>query len=39
MGQMLFVHFYALFFTLDTIFADNKDKPMAGCKNQFMKKC
>ena len=26
------VHFYALFFTLDTICADNKDKPMAAAK-------
>ena len=24
-----FVHFYELFFTLDTTFADNKDKPLA----------
>ena len=35
MGQISFVHFYALSFTLDTICADNKDKPMAGCKNQL----
>ena len=32
-----FVHFYDLYFTLDTICADNKDKPMAGCKNQLIK--
>ena len=31
--------FYELFFTLDTIYADNKDKPMAGYKNQLIKKC
>ena len=34
-----FVHFYELFFTLDTIRVDNKDKPMVGCKNQVIKKC
>ena len=38
-GKYFFVHFYELFFTLDTICADNKDKPMAGCKNQLIKKC
>ena len=32
-------HYYELFFTQDTICADNKDKPMAGCKNQLIKKC
>ena len=32
MGQILFAHFCALFFTLDTICADNKDKRMVGCK-------
>ena len=26
-------------FTLDTICAANKDTPMAGCKNQLIKKC
>ena len=31
--------FYELFFTPDTVSADNKDKPMAGCKNQLIKKC
>ena len=36
-GKYFFVHLYALFFTLDTICADNKDKPMAGCKNQLIK--
>ena len=34
-----FVHFHALFFTLDTTCADNKDKPITGCKNQLIKKC
>ena len=34
-----FIHFYALFFTPDTICADNKDKPMAGYKSQLIKKC
>ena len=34
-ANTFFLHFYALFFTLDTICADNKDKPMAGCKNQL----
>ena len=38
-ANTFFIHFYALYFTLDTICADNKDKPMAGCKNQFIKKC
>ena len=33
------IHFYELFFALDTFCADNKDKPMAGCKNQLIKKC
>ena len=37
MGQMLFfAHFCALFFTLDTICADHKDKLMVGCKNQLI---
>ena len=40
MEQMLFfAHFSELLFTLDTICADNKDKPMAGSKNQIIKKC
>ena len=34
-----FIHFYALLFTLGTICVDNKDKPMAGCKNQLIKRC
>ena len=39
-GQKLFSFiFIALFFTLDTICADNKDKCMTGCKNQLIKKC
>ena len=29
--------FYELFFTLDTICADNKDRPMAGCKNYSLR--
>ena len=33
-ANIFFVHFYALFFTPDTICADNIDKPMARCKNQ-----
>ena len=37
-ANTFFIHFYALFYTLDTICADNKDKPMAGCKNQLIKK-
>ena len=37
-ANTFFVQFYALFFTLDTICADNQDKPMAGCKNQLIKK-
>ena len=28
-GQILFVYFYELLFTLDTTCADNKEKPMA----------
>ena len=36
---VFFVHFCASFFTLDTICADHKDKPMAGFKNQLIKKC
>ena len=39
MGKYFFVHFYALFFALDTICADKKDKLMSGCKNQLIKKC
>ena len=38
-GQILFVHFHGLSFTLDTVCADNKDKPVSGCKNQLIKKC
>ena len=38
-ADTFFIHFYELFFTLDTICADNKDKPMTGCKNQLIKKC
>ena len=38
-GKYFFVQFYSLFLTLDTTCADNKDKPMAGCKNQLIKKC
>ena len=39
-GKILFsVYFYSLFFTLDTICADNNDKPTAGYKNQLIKKC
>ena len=39
LANTFFIQFYALFFTLDTICADNKDKPDAGCKNQLIKKC
>ena len=28
-----------IIFTQDTIYADNKDKPMVGWKNQLIKKC
>ena len=28
-GKILFVHFYELFFTLDTICVDKKEKPVA----------
>ena len=38
-ANTLFDQFYALLFTPDTICADDKDKPMAGCKNQLIKKC
>ena len=34
-GKYVFVHFYELVFTLDTIRAE--DKHMAGCKNQLIK--
>ena len=36
-NTFLFI-FMNYFFTLDTICADNKDKPMAGCKNQLIEK-
>ena len=40
MEQILFSFiFMNYFFTLDTICADKKDKPMKGCKNQSIKKC
>ena len=32
-ANTFFIHFCGLFFTVDTICADNKDKLMAGCKN------
>ena len=38
-ANSFFIHFYELFFTPDTICAHNKDKPMAVCKNQLIKKC
>ena len=38
-ANTFFVHFYELLFTLDTICANNKDKHMAGCKNQLIEKC
>ena len=38
-ANTLLVHSYELFFVLDTTCAENKDKPMAGCKNQLIKKC
>ena len=38
-GKYFFIHFNELFFTLDTICADNKDKLVTGCKNQLIKKC
>ena len=31
-ANTFFCSFHELFFTLGTICADNKDKPMAGCK-------
>ena len=37
-NTFLFI-FMNYFLTLDTICADNKDKPMAGCKNQLIEKC
>ena len=37
-ANTFFIHFYVLLFTLGTISADNKEKPMAGCKNQLIKK-
>ena len=36
-ANAFFFHFHESFFTLDIICADNKDKPMAGCKNQLIK--
>ena len=36
-ANTFFIHFYALFFSPDIICADNKDKPMANCKNQLIK--
>ena len=39
MEHILFHSLLCIIFTLDTICADNKDKPMAGCKNQLIKKC
>ena len=38
-ANTFFLHFYAIFFTPGTSCADNKDKPIAGCKNQLLKKC
>ena len=38
-ANTFFRYFCALFFTLDTICADNKDKSMTGCKNRLIKKC
>ena len=37
MREILFIHSFALFCTLDTICAGNKDKRMAVCKNQLIK--
>ena len=34
-ANTFFFHCHTLFFTLDTICADSKDKPMTGCKNQL----
>ena len=36
--QILFHSFSFIIFTLDTICADSKDKPIAGCKNQLIGK-
>ena len=36
-ANSLFIHFYALFFISDTICADNKEKPMTGCKINQLK--
>ena len=36
-ANTFFIHFHALFFTLDTICADRKDK--LGCKSQLIEKC
>ena len=36
-ANTFFIHFYAIFFTPDAICVDNKDKPIAGCKNQLFK--
>ena len=38
-ANTFFIHFHVLFFILDIICADNKDKSMAGYKNQLIKKC
>ena len=37
-NTFLFIFMHYLF-TLDTICAESKDKPMAGCKNRLIKKC
>ena len=37
-GANTFLFIFVNYFSLDTICADNKDKPMAGCKNQLIKK-
>ena len=34
-ANTFFIHFYALFLTLDTICADNKEKPMAASKTSI----
>ena len=36
-GKYFFHSFLCIIFTVDTICADNKDKPMAGRKNQLIK--
>ena len=38
MGQILFGSLLSIIFTPDTIYADNKGKPMAGCQSRIFKR-